>query len=195
MFSIFTICGQLWPQLLNTKNNPDSHHLLGVWNLPHKYHLYLIFYFFFFHLGLSNVECFGELLLALLFSLWIGQHDSSFYWDQSHGHFRFAAISRTFRIHGSTYHEQESRSQGDSQVSFIHRYLNIATWKFLCRLVFANLTWKAKHCAWILSNTVFQSFNHERLFPGFLIEVCIYFSHKIIFESSNFSFFEKVVLL
>ena len=30
-------------------------------------------------------------------------------------------------------------------------------------------------------------------FPGFLIEVCFYFSHKIIFKSSNFSIFEKVI--
>ena len=32
-------------------------------------------------------------------------------------------------------------------------------------------------------------------FQGFLIEVCFYFSHKIIFESSNFLIFKKVVLL
>ena len=32
-----------WSQIFNTKNYPDLYHSQGIWNLPHKFHLYLIY--------------------------------------------------------------------------------------------------------------------------------------------------------
>ena len=39
------------------------------------------------------------------------------------------------------------------------------------------------------------TFQIERLSLGFLIEVCFYFSHKIVFFILNFSIFEKLCYL
>ena len=58
-FVCLSVCYKLWPQLsqdwlnrmgkkkliydfLAGNNYPDSPHSQGVWNLPHKFHLYLI---------------------------------------------------------------------------------------------------------------------------------------------------------
>ena len=40
-------------------NYPDSHHLQGVWNLSHKFHLYLI-----------TIGCFWTLIFSQFFILW-----------------------------------------------------------------------------------------------------------------------------
>ena len=52
-----------------------------------------------------------------------------------------------------------------------------------CQFPYGSLKWNLK--------VIFYENYFGRLFPGFLIKVCFYFSHNIIFESSNFSIFEK----
>ena len=39
-------------------NHPDSHHSQGVWNLPHKFHLYLIVFTFFWKPNFGQIHIF-----------------------------------------------------------------------------------------------------------------------------------------
>ena len=44
---LFRQCFKAEVKLLTENNYPDLHHSQGVWNLPHKFHLYLILIFYF----------------------------------------------------------------------------------------------------------------------------------------------------
>ena len=61
--------------------NPDLHHSQGVWNLPHKFHLYLIIINFLKQIGLFRCRslCWGDILLNhLLWSIFLILHITQF---------------------------------------------------------------------------------------------------------------------